>query len=540
MAAHGEWTHARASRRAARDGRLIVELALSERRADPGVSSTPARGGRRHDAPEPERHRTDHRRQRLKRIMRANHPTAVLAALLLTAAGTRLVPPSGSVIARERQSSTSATPAVTAISGATVITAGSAPVADAVVIIEAGRISGVGPAATVTVPPNATLVDAKGKFVVPGVADMHNHLRSGSFRAQQNPLTVMTVLLAFGVTTVFNPSLSTAELATLKQATATDTSGLPRFFGTGPIVTVKSDMLGAQVGAPVPESPAEARAAIRSLKAAGVDAIKVARDDISWASSQRTATMSLDVLSALVSAAHDEGLKIYAHAPLLHHAKEVLRAGADGLMHGIIDQPVDQELIDLLIRNRAVYVPTLSLYEDVADVAAWGRRQSSHDERRIVSPIADGFTTPAAVQQFEGFFDNVSFTKQRLAVQRANLKQVFDARVPVVMGTDSGFFGIMMGVSSQIELALMVEAGLTPDAALAAATINAARMIGRDRDIGSIEPGKAADVLILDANPLADIANVRLIHRIVKGGVVHDPAQLLSGSRITGPGAPRN
>jgi imidazolonepropionase-like amidohydrolase len=249
--------------------------------------------------------------------------------------------------------------------------------------------------------------------------------------------------------------------------------------------------------------------------------------------------MPLEVLSALVSAAHDEGLKIYAHAPLLQHAKDVLRAGADGLMHGIIDQPVDQELLDLLLRNRAVYVPTLSLYEDVADVAAWARRQSSYDERRIVAPITDGFTTPAAVQQFEGFFNNVSFTRQRLAVQRENLKRVFDARVPVAMGTDSGFFGIMMGVSSQIELQLMVEAGLTPDAALAAATINAARMIGRDKDIGSIEPGKAADVLILDANPLADIANVRRIHRVVKGGVVHDPAQLLSGFRITGPGTPR-
>ena len=108
------------------------------------------------------------------------------------------------------------------------------------------------------------------------------------------------------------------------------------------------------------------------------------------------------------------------------------------------------------------------------------------------------------------------------------------------MGTDSGFFGIMMGVSSQIELALMVEAGLTPDAALSTATINAARMIGRDKDHGSIEPGKAADLLILDADPLADINNVRRIYRVVRGGTVHDPAQLLNGFRITVPGGPPN
>jgi imidazolonepropionase-like amidohydrolase len=485
----------------------------------------------------------DARARRLNRIMRPSHATAVGVTLLLTGAAERValpIRPPTSVIAQERPTVPNGTPAVTVISGATVISAGSAPVPNALIVIEGSRITRVGPAASVTVPSNAMVVEAKGKFVIPGLADMHNHLRSGSFRAQQNPLTVMTVLLAFGVTTVFDPSVSTAEFATLKQAAASDASALPRFFGTGPIVTVKADVLGAQVGSSTPESPAEARATVKVLKAAGVDAIKVARDDISWASRQRMATMSFDVLSALVIAAHEEGLKVYAHAPLLQHAKDVLRAGADGLMHGVIDQPVDQELIDLLLRNRAVYVPTLSLYEDVADVAAWARRQSSHDERRIVTPIADGFTTPAAVQQFEGFFDNVSFTKQRLGTQRANVKRVFDAGVPLVLGTDSGFFGIIMGVSSQIELTLMVEAGLTPEAALATATINAARMLGRDNDIGTLEAGKSADLLILDADPLADIANVKRIHRVVKGGIVYEPARLLEGFRITGPGAPRN
>ena len=108
------------------------------------------------------------------------------------------------------------------------------------------------------------------------------------------------------------------------------------------------------------------------------------------------------------------------------------------------------------------------------------------------------------------------------------------------MGTDSGFFGVVMGVSSQIELALMVEAGLTPDEALRAATINAARMIGREKEAGSVEPGKVADLLILDANPLEDIRNVRRIYRVVKGGTVHDPAQLLSGFKVTSRPTPPN
>ena len=179
----------------------------------------------------------------------------------------------------------------------------------------------------------------------------------------------------------------------------------------------------------------------------------------------------------------------------------------------------------------------MSLYEDVADMAAWAKRQSAFDERKTVSAIADGMATPNSVQLVQSLFLNdTGFTRSRMEIQRANLKKVFDARVPVVMGTDSGFFGVVMGVSSQLELALMVEAGLTPAAALQTATINAARMLGREKDSGSVEAGKVADLLILDANPLEDISNVRRIHRVVKAGVVHDPAQLLSGFRvISGP-----
>jgi imidazolonepropionase-like amidohydrolase len=424
---------------------------------------------------------------------------------------------------------------VTAVTGGTVIGAGGALVPDAVVVVEGARIAHVGPLAATTLPANAVIVDARGKFVTPGLADVHNHVRSGSFRIPQNARTVLTVLLAHGVTTVLNPSVSTVELADLKAATAPETAPFPRFIGTGPIVTIEGDVLGAAVGSPTPETPAAARAAVQALKAAGVDAIKVNRDDLGWASKRRVPVMRPEVLAALVDEAHREGLKVFAHAPLLARAKEVLRAGADGLLHGIIDRPVDEEFLDLLMRNGAAYVPTLSLYEAVADVAGWARRQSVYHEGGPLAAIADSFAAPEFVRQFESVFDNTAFTKSRLSIGRQNLERVFDAGAPVVMGTDSGFYGVLMGASSQIELALMVDAGLTPDAALRAATLNAARMIGRDHELGSVEPGKLADLLILDANPLEDIGNVRRIHRVIKDGVVHDPAQLLANFRVTAP-----
>lgn len=434
--------------------------------------------------------------------------------------------------------STASAQVVTAVTGGTVIGAAGAPVANAVVVVQDGRIARLGPQATTTVPPNAAVIDAKGKYVVPGLADMHNHARSGSFRMQQNLETNLRVLLAHGFTTVFTPSLGTMEFAGLKTSAAADAAPFPRFFSSGPSITVKGDLLGAGAGSPTPGSPAEARAAVKNLKSAGVDAIKVMYDDLGWASSQRVPVMSNDVLTAVVTEAHREGLKVFAHVPMLDRAKDVLRAGVDGLLHGIVDKPVDKELIDLMIRNRAVYVPTMAMYEAVADPASFGKRQSAYDERGVLSPLADSFTAANFVQQFQSMLDNTAFTKSRLPIQRANLKAVFDAGVPIVMGTDSGFPGVLMGISSQLELALMVEAGLTTEAALRSATINASRMLGREKDAGSVEAGKLADLVILDANPLEDIRNVGRIHRVIRGGTVHDPAQLLSGFKITAPPRP--
>lgn len=421
---------------------------------------------------------------------------------------------------------------VTALTGATVIGAGQAPIPDAVVIIEGSRIARVGPAAGTPVPPGATVVDVRGKFVMPGLIDMHNHVQVGGFRRGQNPRIPLSLLLAYGVTTVFNPSISTKELAELRTLTAGDAAPFPRVFSAGPIVSVKGDIGRLAVDGSAPESPADARAAVKALKAAGVDAIKVSRDDVSWAMRFTVPVMPAPVLAALVDEAHREGLKVFVHAPLLDHAKAALRAGADGLLHGIVDRAVDQELIDLLTKNRAFYVPTLAMFEAVGDMSAWGRRQSRDDGRQLVAGLADAFASGAEGKRFAAMFDNTAFVKDRMAILRANVKRVADAGIPVVMGTDTGFYGVISGVSSQIEVALMAEAGLTADAALRAATINAARMLGRDTDLGSIEAGKLADLLVLDANPLDNVGNLRQIYRVVRGGAVLDPAQLVSGIRF--------
>ena len=421
-------------------------------------------------------------------------------------------------------------PASTVIVGATVVNPGATTVPNAIIVVNGSRIASVTSLAPGTASsgagPGAQIIDGRGKFVIPGLADMHNHLGDGSVNERQDVLRNLGRLLAVGVTTVFNPQTTEAEFTQLKTTAAADESAYPRFFGTGPSITAEGDQLGAQ--SPKPKTPAEAQAIVRKLKALNVDAIKVIRDDLGWAMTRRMEPMTLEVLQALVDEAHRQKLKVYVHAPQLARAKEALRAGVDGLMHGIIDEPVDPDFLAMMKTNNAIYVPTLAMFEDVADVSAYARRHGAYWDELGLQPSGayQVYVSGFGVKLFQSLLDNTAFTKERMPVLRANLKRVFDAGVPIVMGSDTGFFGVLLGVATQLEMELMVDAGLTSAEALRAATINAARMIGRDQEQGTIDAGKVADLLILDANPLDDIRAVRRIHRVVKGGVVYDPVRL--------------
>jgi imidazolonepropionase-like amidohydrolase len=110
-----------------------------------------------------------------------------------------------------------------------------------------------------------------------------------------------------------------------------------------------------------------------------------------------------------------------------------------------------------------------------------------------------------------------------MPVVRENLKKVFGAGIPIVTGTDTGFPGVVLGASSLMELVLHVEAGVPAPSTIQAATMNAAKMVGRDKELGTVEAGKLADLVVLDADPIADMANLRRIHRVIKGGKVFEP-----------------
>lgn len=423
-----------------------------------------------------------------------------------------------------------------AITGVTVIDGISRePLRDAVVLIEGTRISAVGSRSRTKIPPAARIIDARGKYLIPGLADMHNHLGDGTFSFTEGPSDFkknLARMLGFGFTTLFDQGIPDLKsFAELKDLATADTAPYPRFFAVG-VRFAASGGHGSALGAYTPETPEEARKNVRDLKRASVDGVKIVYDDLSYVTNQPRPMLKSEVVAAIIDEARNQGLKSYVHAPVLKYAKEVLRAGASGLVHGIISEPVDDEFISLMKKNRAVYITTHSIFESVANLGGWARRQAAFDKRGLIpGDIYELGMRPATVEQWEARWANLSIAKAKLPILRANAKRLQDAGVVVVLGSDTASAGsgtgVILGLASQVELALLVEAGLTPLQALQAATINAARMIGREKDLGTVERGKLADLLILDADPLSDIANVHQIYRVIKGGVVYDPAELL-------------
>ena len=332
-------------------------------------------------------------------------------------------------------------------------------------------------------------------------------------------------MLAWGFTTVFSPHWpGLGDFTGLKDFANRDDSPMPRFFGVGPAFSTKGGH-ASKLGVFFSETPDEARIRVRELKAAGVDAIKLIYDDMAHLRKVPLPMMKPEVMRANIDEAHKQNLKAYVHAPGLQHAKEALSVGADGLVHSVVSEPVDDDFIALMKKNRAVYVTTHALYNAFFDIGAWMRKLETMDERGIVPKATyEGFKSADGVRAYHQIAPKLS--QRQMEVVRNNLRKVHAAGILVVAGTDTGMPGVFLGVSSQTELVLLVEAGLKPEEALRAATANAAIMLGREKEQGTIEAGKLADLLILEADPLADIRNIRRINRVIKAGVIYDPSDL--------------
>lgn len=389
------------------------------------------------------------------------------------------------------------------------------------VVIRQGRIEEIVEDGKTALPDAAQVIDEAGKFLIPGLADMHNHL-TNPVGPPQDVVRFLAGLLPWGVTTVFSPSLSFEDFGRAKEAASGENPDLPRFYGVGPAFTAPGGhMARFEPAVEIPRTAEAARAAVRARKAASVDAVKVIFDDMRFGGRPALPAMTPEILLAILDEAHRQGLKVYAHATTLEYAKTFLRAGGDGLVHGIVDQPVDDEFLSLMKTRGRFYIATLTLWEAVHDIAGFAAREAEFDRNhRNPETVYAAFRNPKVVEQANIRFRG-ALPEENVKISMANLKRVAGSGIPVATGTDTGVPGVLPGVASQLELVLFVEAGLSPAEALRASTLTAQRILGRDRELGEVAVGKAADLVLLDGDPLSDIHNIARVHAVIKGGVLH-------------------
>lgn len=403
------------------------------------------------------------------------------------------------------------------LTGARVIDGtGGTPLEGAALLIRDGRIQAVAPAADLPIPDGATSVDVAGKTIIPGLITAHAHLNDGdeTLPLRERLLAQLRVYAAFGVTTVHTlgdgrsaahranaprqpyPWRIAEESVRVRDAQAGgDLLDGARLYPSGPNV----------VGA----TAAEARAGVDQIAELGVNVIKTRLDD-------RPDDMPPAAYRALIDEAHRRGLRVAAHAVTLDDAKGLADAGVDAIVHSVRDLDVDAELIAGLTSREIGYVPTLSrtlslfLYETTPaffDEPFFLRGAEAY--RADMERVRD----PAHQEQVRGS-ERAATARTVLEQAQRNLKLLADGGVTIAMGTDSGTqLGRWQGYFEHVELELMVEAGLTPMQAIVAATGAAARVMGLD-DLGTLEPGRHADFVVLDADPLADIRNTRRINSV--------------------------
>jgi imidazolonepropionase-like amidohydrolase len=446
---------------------------------------------------------------------------------------------------------------VVAISGATVVHPerdGPAAVApDSTILVAGNRIQAVGSTASIRVPANATVIDGRGRWVVPGLVDAHVHFfQSGNLytrpdvadfnswmpyaredeRNRARLAATFRVWLASGVTSVVDVGGPFWNFAVRDEAGRT--AAAPRVAVAGPLLSL-IDRPQLDLGDPPiirVASPQAARDLARRELARRPDWVKVwfihrPGDDLAAQEA---------IVRAAAEEAHAAGVRLAVHATELAAAKAALRAGADYLVHSVEDEPVDAEFLALARQRRALYCPTLFVRAGYA-LALSGTWKPTAEEAaradpRIVAALGDLPRIPRALVP-----ERVA---RLLADPRApappdvalrNLRAVRDAGIDVVMGTDAGNIGTVHGPSVFREMALMESAGLTPLDVLRSATVHGARAMGREGEMGIIAPGKLADLVVLDADPLLGTAALGRIHRVVKDGRVFDAEDLLRAIR---------
>lgn len=436
-----------------------------------------------------------------------------------------------------------------AIVGATLVDGtGAAPVPSATVVLRGGKIDCAG---RCEIPAGVTVVDGRDLWLTPGLVDAHVHFSQTGWAdgrpdsldlrekhpyerveadLKEHPDRFFRSQLCSGVTSVFDVGGYSWTVAMAHRER--EDPRAPRVAAAGPLLSTVDHWLnlpGEKQLVYIPDADT-ARKTVRYLAAIGADAVKV------WyiVTPERKVEDSMPAVLAAGEEAQKAKLPLIVHATGLAEAKVALRAGARFLVHSVDDKPVDDEFLELAKRNGTIYCPTLTVvggYLRMYDSVLSHQPPAVDDPNGCVdggtrAKVAESATAPAPT----GLADRVANRKKSRSeadrISAANLKRVAEAGVPIAMGTDAGNPLTLHGPSVYAEMEAMQAAGLTPMQVIVASTRGGATAMGVEKEAGTVEKGKSADLLLVAGDPTKDVANLRKVRYVVRGGVVRSIEEL--------------
>jgi len=394
---------------------------------------------------------------------------------------------------------------------------GRPPIEGASVLISGDRIVRVAQG-TISVPPEVRRIDVSGQYLIPGLMDMHIHLQGGRGRGGPDTQAGIRALHGFlysGITSVFDAGNDPDYIMGLRAQERAGEITAPRIFATGGIVTTPGGH-GGGAGATLVDRWPEDMAKLDEHIAREPDMVKLTFDEHGWGTRPLIPLLDPELMAKVGRYFNEHGIRTTVHISHEFRARQAIAAGINTLAHPIIQGPISEGFAQLMASTQTPMVSTLTIGEGYG-------RLVEHPEF-LDTPIYRDVYEPEVIERLKTTVRDqyaarawTTWMNVMTPVAQENLRLIVEAGGVIVLGSDQS-----SGPASHRELELMVAGGISPLQAIRIATLNAAIFLGKERDLGSIEPGKLADLVLLDADPLENISNTQRILRVIKGGRLVD------------------
>ncbi len=407
---------------------------------------------------------------------------------------------------------------------------GHAPQVDMTVQVDGDRITAVTPSALAK-DLKGKRIDGRGKYLIPGLIDAHIHLKGGvapqadAAAARASATQALASFLYAGVTSVYDAGNQADVILPLRADERAGKIASPRIFATGNLITYPGSH-GDSMSVRISDFEKDKALLDNHIAEQQPDVLKITYDEEGWGSRPMITLMPQPLMEQIIKYYNQHGIRTTIHVSNETRSLEAIYSGADSLAHPDIQGPVSDSFVKLMAAKKVPFASTLTIGENYSRLA---EHPEFLDQPLYVASFsaADRETMKTKVRADYQARHWTWWMKVMTPVCLENIRKIDAAGGVVALGTDQS-----SGPATHREMELLVQAGIKPLEVLKIATHNAARLLGKEDELGSVEAGKFADLVLLSADPTADINNAKQIAWVMKAGQIIDESKLpLAGAK---------